>query len=106
MTAPLFIIGAGGFGREVFSLIQALKRAADAPHPTGFIDDDPNAADLELLEALGSRLVGSVDDLIRRTEPFSAVLAIGSASGREAIASRLAHSPVTYPVLVHPDATI
>jgi len=106
MTAPLFIIGAGGFGREVFSLIQALKRASDAPRPTGFIDDDPSAADLELLEALGSRIVGSVDDLIRRTEPFGAVLAIGSATDREAIAGRLAHSPVTYPVLAHPDATI
>jgi sugar O-acyltransferase (sialic acid O-acetyltransferase NeuD family) len=106
MTAPLFIIGAGGFGREVFSLIQALNRSVDVPRATGFIDDDPSAADLERLKALGSRIVGSVDDLIRRTEPFSAVLAIGSASDRETIAGRLAHSPVTYPVLVHPDATI
>lgn len=105
MTAPLFIIGAGGFGREVFSIIEALK-SAGVPHPAGFIDDEPSSADRERVDALGSRVVGSVDDLIRRTEPFSAVLAIGSASARDSIANLLAHSPVSFPVLVHPDTTI
>ena len=106
MTAPLFIIGAGGFGREVFSIIEALKASGTLPHPTGFIDDAPSAADLERVHVLGSQVVGSVDDLIRRTEPFSAILAIGSASARRTIAGRLSHSPVTFPVLVHPDATM
>ena len=106
MTAPLFIIGAGGFGREVFSIIEALEVSGSLPHPAGFIDDAPSASDLERVGALGSRVVGSVDDLIRRTEPFSAVLAIGSASARRAIAAHLSRSPVTYPVLVHPDATV
>jgi sugar O-acyltransferase (sialic acid O-acetyltransferase NeuD family) len=102
VTAPLFIVGAGGFGREVFSIIKALS----LPPIAGFIDDHPSATDLKNLEALGSRIVGSIDDLVRRTEPFGAVLAVGSAVDREMIAGLLAHSPVTYPVLVHPDATI
>lgn len=105
MTTPLFIIGAGGFGREVFSIIEALECSGSMPHPSGFIDDAPSAADLDRVDALGSRVMGSVDDLTRRTEPFSAVLAIGSASARETIARLLSHSPVTFPVLVHPDAT-
>jgi sugar O-acyltransferase (sialic acid O-acetyltransferase NeuD family) len=106
VTIPLFIIGAGGFGREVFSIIQALESSGSVPHPAGFIDDDPAAVDIEHVVALGSRVVGSVDDLIRRTEPFSAVLAIGSPSAREAIAGLLTNSPITYPVLVHPDTTL
>ena len=106
MTAPLFIIGAGGFGREVFSIIQALEVSGSLPHPAGFIDDAPSARDLERVGALGSRVVGSVDDLIGRTEPFSAVVAIGSASARRTIADLLSHSPVTFPVVVHPDATL
>jgi sugar O-acyltransferase (sialic acid O-acetyltransferase NeuD family) len=106
VIAPLFIVGAGGFGREVFSIIEALETSGSLPHPTGFIDDAPSPPDLERVDALGSRVVGSVDDLIRRAEPFSAVLAIGSASARESIARRLAHSPVTFPVVVHPDATL
>ena len=106
MTTPLFIIGAGGFGREVFSIIEALESSGTVPHPTGFIDDSPSAADLDRVDALGSRVMGCVDDLVRRTEPFSAVVAIGSATARETVAGRLSHSPVTFPVLVHPDTTI
>ena len=106
MTAPLFIIGAGGFGREVFSIIEALESSGSVPHPTGFVDDAPSAADLERVDVLGSRVVGSVDDLNRRTDPFSADLAIGCASARRTIASRLDQSPVTFPVLIHPDATV
>lgn len=106
MNTPLFIVGAGGFGREVFSMIRALNGSDGMPQIAGFIDDNPFAADLKNLEALGSQIVGSIDDLVRRTEPFSAVLAVGSAVDREHIASLLAHSPVTYPVLVHPQSTI
>lgn len=106
MNAPLFIVGAGGFGREVFSIISALNSSDSFQEITGFIDDDPSAAALKNLEALGSRIVGSIDALVHRTEPFSAVLAVGSAVDREMIAGLLAHSPVTYPVLVHPQATI
>ena len=106
VTSPLFIIGAGGFGREVFSIIEALKGSGTVYQLRGFIDDDPSVADLGHLAALGSGVVGSVDDLVRRTEPFSAVLAVGLSSDRESIADLLAHSPVTFPVLVHPSTTI
>jgi sugar O-acyltransferase (sialic acid O-acetyltransferase NeuD family) len=106
MKVPLFIIGAGGFGREVFSIIEALRSTNSMPQIAGFIDDDPSAADLKNLATLGSRLVGSVDDLIQRAEPFSAVVAVGSAVDRETIADLLAPCSVTFPVLVHPDTTI
>lgn len=106
MTTPLFIVGAGGFGREVFSILKALNGSGSLPTIAGFIDDDPSPADLKHLEALGSKIVGSIDDLARRTEAYCAVLAVGSAVDREMIATLLADSPVTYPVLVHPQATI
>lgn len=106
MSVSLFIIGAGGFGREVFSIVEALESSGNAPHPDGFIDDAPSPGDLERVSVLGSRVVGSVDDLRGRAEPFSAVVAIGSPSARRTIAGLLANSPVTFPVLVHPDATM
>lgn len=106
MTAPFFIIGAGGFGREVFSIIEALVDCGSVPPPTGFIDDGPSLLDLDNVALLGSSVVGSVDDMIGRTDHFSAVLAIGSNSARRTIARRLSQSPVTFPVLVHPHATI
>jgi sugar O-acyltransferase (sialic acid O-acetyltransferase NeuD family) len=106
VNIPLFIVGAGGFGREVFSIIRALNNSGSIPEIAGFIDDDPSVEDLKNLEALGSQIVGSINDLALRTEPFGAVLAVGSAVDREHIAHLLAYSPVTYPVLVHPQATI
>jgi sugar O-acyltransferase (sialic acid O-acetyltransferase NeuD family) len=110
VNAPLFIVGAGGFGREVFSIIRAINGSRSMPQIAGFIDDNPCVADLKNLEALGSQIVGSINDLARRTEPFDAVLAVGSAVGsaadREHIENILSHSPVTYPVLVHPQVTI
>jgi sugar O-acyltransferase (sialic acid O-acetyltransferase NeuD family) len=106
VNAPLFIVGAGGFGREVFSIIRAINGSRSMPQIAGFIDDNPCVADLKNLKALGSQIVGSINDLARRTEPFDAVLAVGSAADREHIENILSHSPVTYPVLVHPQATI
>jgi len=106
VTAPLFIIGAGGFGREVFCIIRALEASGRRLNLEGFVDDGPSGPDLDRVAELGSRVVGSVEDLAKRHEPFSAVLAIGSASVRRAIAAHLSRSPVTYPVLVHPDATV
>jgi len=106
VTAPLFIIGAGGFGREVFCIIRALEASGRGLNLEGFVDDGPSGPDLDRVAELGSRVVGRVDDMAKRHEPFGAVLAIGSASGRRAIAAHLSRSPVTYPVLVHPDATV
>ena len=106
MSNPLFIIGAGGFGREVFSIIEALRATSHLQPIAGFIDDKPSDPDLEHLDVLGCQVLGFIDDLVRRTEPFSAIVAVGSAVDREIIVDLLAHSPVTYPTLVHPDATI
>lgn len=107
MSRPLFIIGAGGFGREVFSIVAAVREAGTGLfEDAGFVDDGPSARDLERVADLGSAVVADVAALARRTEPFAAVLAIGSSDARRAIAARLANAPVTYPVLVHPDATV
>ncbi|QTE31602.1 NeuD/PglB/VioB family sugar acetyltransferase [Pengzhenrongella sicca] len=102
----MFVVGAGGFGRETLSILHALAADGGLPPVTGVIDDDPARADLDRIEELGQRVVGTVADLARRTGPFGAVLAIGSAPARRRIADLLAGTPVRYPVVVHPDATI
>lgn len=106
MTAPLYIIGAGGFGREALGIARALARLGVVPEPAGFFDDAASPADLERVRLLGSEVIGSIDDLAGTTVPCSAVIAIGSPSARRAVDRRLASSPVTFPALVHPDATL
>jgi sugar O-acyltransferase (sialic acid O-acetyltransferase NeuD family) len=103
---PLVIIGAGGFGREVHSIIAALVEDGADWVVEGFVDDSPHEAHRRQVTRLGCELVGSVRDLACRTTPFSAVIAVGSAAARSAISSALADALVTYPVLVHPDATV
>ena len=104
MTRRLVIVGCGGFGREVFSIVDAL--GADCFEVEGFADDDPSEEDRCRVAKLGSEIIGTVDDLVARTTPYSAVVAIGSPTVRAQIVNRLDQSPVSYPSLIHPDASV
>ena len=106
MTSPLFIIGAGGFGREVFSIIEAIESDGQKLNFQGFIDDAPSQSHRERVSALGSCMAGSIRDLRRRTEPFSTVIAVGSPSRRQTIATLLSNCPVSYATLIHPHTSI
>jgi sugar O-acyltransferase (sialic acid O-acetyltransferase NeuD family) len=106
LRRPLIIVGCGGFGREVFSTVRAINAQGGDWDVEGFVDDDPSPADRAAVLALGARVVGNVEFLAARTDPSYAVVAIGSALSRKSVVDRLAGAPVTFPVLVHPDATI
>lgn len=106
MTRSLVIVGCGGFGREVWAMLSAEGAGDDRWEVEGFVDDHPSAGSLEAVEALGSGLIGSVADLAARRSPFSAVLAIGAPPVRQRVSTTLAGSRVSYPTIIHPDATV
>lgn len=106
MSRPVVVVGCGGFGREVLSLVSALRARGSTWELAGFVDDAPSEAESAKVAALGSTVFGDVASLTTRTEPFAAVIAIGSPAARRSVVDRLAGAPVTYPVLVHPDATV
>ena len=106
MRRPLVIIGCGGFGREVFTLVQALRTVGEDWNVEGFVDDAPSDRDVDRVRDLGSQVIGNVTDLASRASPVHAVVAIGSAPARVAITERLADAPISWPVLVHPAATV
>lgn len=106
MRTPLVIIGCGGFGREVFSIVDALIADGAAWVVSGFVDDAPTVAAKEAVDALGCRLLGDVAGLTRRAERFAAVVAVGSPGARAGICRRLSTTRVWFPSLVHPDATV
>jgi hypothetical protein len=60
MTSTLFMVGAGAFGHEVFSMIEAHKSSGGVASPAGFIDDGPSATDFEGVDGLGTRVVAAV----------------------------------------------
>lgn len=107
----LVIIGCGGFGREVFGLVQALQAHGTDWSVDGFVDDGPSAANAALVAALGSRLLGSVEELAERAASGSAsavhaVAAVGDPIARASIVRRLSSAGVRWATLVHPDTTL
>lgn len=61
----LVIIGAGGFGREVADVLDALNRVTPTYALLGFVDD--GAPDGDLLRRRGIGHIGTTDDLARWT---------------------------------------
>lgn len=106
VTTPLVIIGCGGFGREVFSIVDALNADGARWTIAGFVDDAPTVEAKESVDALGSRILGDVAGLTERPDRFAAVVAVGSPAARLAICQRLSATRVWFPVLVHPHATL
>ena len=105
MSRRIVIIGCGGFGREVFSLLHAQRSLGVDWLVEGFVDDSPSDENLKLVAGLGSRVLGPIAYLSELLD-INAVIAVGAPQSRQLISDRLSTSPIGWPVLVHPDTTI
>ena len=106
MNNPIVIVGCGGFGREVWSILQAPQVHSNRWRVEGFIDDDPCRANLEAVQQLGLSVLSDVAALARRSSPIAVVLAIGRPAVRKQIRDSLRGAPIEYPPIIHPDSTI
>ncbi len=104
----LYIVGAGGFARELYEIIKAINKIAletegEARYDVlGFLDDNPNA-----LEGKNSplKVVGSISGY---TPKDGECLALGIAhpQTKEKIASLLDARSVTWESIIHPSVRI
>lgn len=107
MTQRLVIIGAGGFGREVLDVIEAINfdyaTADTVPYEVlGFLDDgDPDPA---TLEPYGIAHLGPIDKLDSMDADIEYIIGIGSPQVRRAIDERFREDR-TCPTLIHPTVT-
>jgi len=106
VTRPLVIIGCGGFGREVFSIVEALNADNGRWSIEGFVDESPSIAAKEAVDALGSQVLGDLSVLTAARHDLAAVIAVGSPSARYDVWRRVRTAKVSFPVLVHPDSTV
>lgn len=104
MTRDLVIVGCGGFGREVWGVVAALRAAGSAWRVEGFVDDDPSEENVRLVKQLGTTVIGAVDSLIGRQ--CAVVVAVGAPAARRLIVHRLAVNELAWPVLIHPQGTV
>ncbi len=110
MPDTLVVVGAGGFGREVLDVVDAVNAAADAPVWTvaGVVDDAPTPANLAHLRARGVAHLGTTADLIGggpASRPTHYLVGIGNPAVRRTVAERLDAAGLTPATVVHPSVT-
>ena len=94
----LYIIGAGGFGREVAWLVRRINNVTPAWDLKGFIDDD---ASLWGRAEDGYKVLGGCDYLRAKGQSVWAVCAIGNARTRKKIVESF-NEGVNFATLIDP----
>lgn len=98
MKKKIFIIGAGGLGRELAALIRALPEQFET---AGFYDDIvPSGTTI-----MGLQVLGSIRQLASTSEAAQAVVAIGDPQIKQKIVSMLPEL-VQFPVIIHPSVVL
>ena len=99
----LFIVGAGGFGREAVWIVERINAAAPEPlwHVIGFADDDPKMA-MDNFE--GYPILGSVAKASRDNPGASVFVAVGDNALRRKIYGQLRGHD--FPALIDPSAQV
>ena len=98
----LYIIGAGGFGREVAWLVERINEVNPTWNLRGFIDDNESLwGSVE-----GEYLVLGGCEYLNYLNNVYAVCAVGSAKIRKIIIDKLKNSNVKFATLVDPSALV
>lgn len=107
MTEPIVIVGAGGFGREVIDVIDAINAQADEPawRVVGVVDDAPSEVNLDRLQRRGTEFLGGTVVPLSWPDRAHYVVGIGNPRVRRAIADRYDAAELQAATLVHPSAT-
>lgn len=108
------VVGAGGFGREVIDVIEAInddavgKRGGDPEwHIAGVVDDAITSENRERLEVRNIEHLGTTEQFLSSAPPDVAyVVGIGSPRVRRSVAEIFDAAGHPAAVLVHPAATI
>ncbi len=97
------IVGAGGFGREVFSWTSGHLRASQTHFPVSFLDDDPNS--LDPFPTLKERWIGRISTYSPQSGD-RLLMAVGDPSSKLAVGEALKARGAVFASFVHPTAVI
>lgn len=96
------IYGAGGFGREVLTLINDINSLYHQYQVIGFFDDGKSKDDI----VNGYKILGGFGELNTWPEKIDVVLAIASSEVKRKIVEHLKNENIKFPTLIHPSAVI
>ncbi|MGB9344656.1 MAG: hypothetical protein WCA90_01360, partial [Ilumatobacteraceae bacterium] len=103
----LVVVGAGGFGREVLDVVEAMNVGGAGIAVEGFVDDGD--ASVPLLTRRGARYLGAIERLVvggHVTPDTGYVIGIGSGGVRRDLDATLSTAGRRALVLIHPMATV
>lgn len=94
------IYGAGGFGREVFCLIQKINAVSPQWDVIGFFDDGKPKG-----EPVGryGKILGGMEEVNSWPEPLAVVVAVGSTENMKKIVGGIKSPNISFPNILHPD---
>ncbi len=93
------IYGAGGFGREVACLIQAINKIEPQWNLIGFFDDGLS----EGTSNTYGKILGGIENLNNWGKPLSVIMAIGNPSVLERVVNKIVNQNVQFPNIIAPD---
>jgi len=96
----LAIFGAGGFGKEVRTLVDHINQQEPTWNLLGFYDDQ------RLEEVQGLPVLGALADLLNKTRELQLVVAIGNSKIRCKITKKLSASHIKFATLIHPSVIV
>lgn len=99
LMKDIAIYGAGGFGREIACLLDAINEIEQTWNFIGFIDDVKNVGDVNEY----GKVLGGIDYLNSYSQELNVVIAIGSPHGVSSIVSRVYNSNIVFPNIYAPD---
>jgi len=98
MRKKIAIVGAGGFGQEVYCIWKAQLKSENIEYDfVGFFDDTEG-----LLNNNFGKVVGKVDDLNAIDYPLEIAIGIGSPQHIHSVKSRINNDFLTFPNIIHP----
>ncbi|SFO03145.1 sugar O-acyltransferase, sialic acid O-acetyltransferase NeuD family [Paenimyroides ummariense] len=95
------IFGAGGFGREVKTIIDEINKVKKQYDFVGFFDDGFQRGIIN-----GFPVLGGVADINQLQEKFAIVIAIGDPKTKAKIHQIITNELIEYPNIIHPKAMI
>ena len=98
----LAILGAGGFGREVKTIIDSINKENPVYEFVGFYDDGKEKGSV----INGFPVLGGVNEINDEPEDLAIVLAIADPKTKKKIISLITNTKITFPTIISPKAEI
>lgn len=102
MVKDVAIYGAGGFGREVLTLINQINAVENKYNFKGFFDDGKTRGEM----INGYPVLGGIDVLNTWKDSLGLILAIGSSEIKRSVFAKIDNPNLFFPTLIHPSVLI